>query len=193
MSSEPYIQFDYDKFVDAVHFVCGLFKDRPDALGQVKLHKILYFSDMISFFDTGEPITGCEYQRQPLGPTAVFLAKALKQLESEKRVTVNWRKVYGYKKAEFNVLEEPQSNRLSDYDRQLLRDVADWVSGKTAVEISELSHKKPWQSVLQGERIDYATASWLFPAKGPSQRDVQWAEEGAALILAGKAASDIDP
>jgi uncharacterized phage-associated protein len=193
MSSEPNIRFDYDKFVDAVHFVCGLFKERPESLGQVKLHKVLYFSDMISYFDRGEPLTGCEYQKQPHGPTAQYLAKALKQLEAEKRVKVSWRKVYGYKKAEFEVLEQLKTNRLSDYDRQLISDVADWASGKTAVEISELSHKKPWQSVDQGERIDYATAAWLFPSKGPSQRDVQWAEEAAALIVAGKVPNSFEP
>lgn len=41
---EP-VQFDREKFLDVIHLIC----DRIDAaeLGRVKLHKALYFSDMI--------------------------------------------------------------------------------------------------------------------------------------------------
>lgn len=191
--AEPYIQFDEDKFTDAVHFVCELFSDRPEALGQVKLHKILYFADMTSFHDRGVPLTGCEYQRQPFGPTARYLGKALRTLEREERVTVSLSQVYGYRKARFDVTQPFRSNRLSDYEQKLLTDVAGWASGLTAIEISEISHDLPWQSVRQGERIDYVTAAWLFPSKGPSARDKAWAEDAAGLIESGRVAADLDP
>ncbi len=191
--TEPYIQFDFDKFVDAVHFVCELFSDRPSALGQVKLHKILYFADMTAFFDRGIPITGCEYQRQPFGPTARYLGKALKQLEASGKIEVMAANHYGYRRAHFHVLAPCLSNRLDPYDKQLLRDVSDWASGLSAVEISELSHDLPWRSVKQGERIDYATAGWLFPRKGPTDADVAWAEETAEQIASNKVAVKLDP
>ena len=184
--SEPYIEFDEDKFVDVVHYVCQLFKEQPDALGQVKLHKILYFADMTSFFETGQPLTGVEYQKQPLGPTARHLGKALKRLQESGKLKVSKRRVYGYNKADFEVMKPLESNRLTDHEMGLLRAVAEWASGLTAMEISEASHKDPWRSVKQGERIDYATAGQLFPRMGPTDADLKWAQDSAKLIESGQ-------
>jgi hypothetical protein len=49
------VQFDRAKFKDTVHYICG--KCPADELGKVKLHKTLYFADMIHFVDTGTPLT----------------------------------------------------------------------------------------------------------------------------------------
>ncbi len=185
MSAESYIKMNYPKFVDVVHYICEQFSDNPDALGQTKLHKILYFSDMVAFFERGEPLTGVEYQKQPRGPTARYLAKAIKDLEKAGKLTVSTKLVFGYKKAEFCVTKPLSSNQLSEDDKELIDAVCRWASGMTAVEISEFSHMQPWAGVKQGERIDYITAGLLFPRSGPTDSDRKWAEEAARTLVEG--------
>jgi len=185
-SGEPYIEYDYNKFLDVVHYVCALFASEPEALGQVKLHKILYFADMTRFYETGEPLTGVEYQKQPYGPTARDLGKALKELASKNLLQVNMRQVFGYKKIEFENVRPPQSNRVNEDEKELLRAVAEWARSMTAVEISEYSHQLPWESAKLGERIDYATAGMLFPRK-VTQADLDWVNQAADQIQSGQA------
>ena len=62
---ESYITFDEDKFSKVVHSVCS--KCEPDRLGNVKLHKILYFADMLNFAASGTPRTGADYVKQRFG------------------------------------------------------------------------------------------------------------------------------
>ncbi|MEM9180721.1 MAG: Panacea domain-containing protein [Pseudomonadota bacterium] len=185
-TDETYVKYDYSKFVDVVHYICELFSSQPEALGQVKLHKILYFADMTRFYETGVPLTGVEYQKQPYGPTARDLAKALKELESRALLEVNMRQVFGYKKVEFENVRPLQSNRVNDDEKELIRAVAEWARSKTAVEISEFSHQLPWESANLGERIDYATAGMLFPRK-VTQADLDWVNEAADQIQSGQA------
>ncbi|MGO4836011.1 Panacea domain-containing protein, partial [Rhizobiaceae sp. 2RAB30] len=61
------ITFSRDKLRAAVLHVISSCK--PDRLGAVKLHKVLYYSDMLSYLDTGKPVTGAEYRKRPFGPT----------------------------------------------------------------------------------------------------------------------------
>ncbi|MEM1147581.1 MAG: Panacea domain-containing protein [Pseudomonadota bacterium] len=184
--NEPYIDYDYAKFVDTVHYVCELFSSTPSDLGHVKLHKILYFSDMTRFYETGRALTGVEYLKQQYGPTARDLAKALRELENSNQLKVEKRKVFGYSKVEFKDVVPLKSNRLSDEEKELIQAVAQWARTMTAVEISEYSHKLPWESAKLGERIDYATAGQLFPRK-VTQADLDWANRAAGKIESGQA------
>jgi uncharacterized phage-associated protein len=88
--------FDRVKFKAVVHYICHACP--PEDLGNVKLHKILYFADMLSFSDTGKPLTGVEYLKQAFGPTARHLTAALKELEASGALRVDTRNVYGFTK-----------------------------------------------------------------------------------------------
>ena len=100
---EEGIQFDREKFKDVVHYVVDYVRANlgTEALGNTKLHKVLYYSDILRYLDTGQPLTGVEYQRQKFGPTARYLTWALKELEAEGRVSVTKRNYYGYQKSEY--------------------------------------------------------------------------------------------
>ena len=60
------VQFDREKFLEAVHYICT--HCDPRELGRVKLHKILYFADMLHYVGYGRPLTGEEYQKQNSAP-----------------------------------------------------------------------------------------------------------------------------
>lgn len=165
--------FDREKFKDVVHYVCS--RCEPEELGRVKLHKVLYFADMLHFLDTARPLTGVPYQKQEFGPTAKYLAWALAELGKEGRVEVSERSYYGYTKTDFRSVDAPSSHKLSNAEIQLLNDVMDFVCTRTAKEISELSHNAAWQMFKMGEEIPYYSAFFIIPTE-TTDEDVVWGE-----------------
>ena len=75
VSLDEDIQFDRRKLLSVVHCICAT--GPVEELGRVKLHKILYFADMLHYAARGQPLTGVEYQKQPFGPAARHLTWAL--------------------------------------------------------------------------------------------------------------------
>lgn len=164
---EEQIQFNRQKFKDVVHYVVHHVTTRYGAasLGNTKLHKVLYFSDMLRYLASGAPLTGADYQRQRFGPTARLLTSCLKELEREGRVRTEHVNYYGYSKAEYHALRSPDISGLSEPDRLLVEEMAEFVCARSAVEISEFSHDDVWSSVPMGERIPYYAAFAMFPSE----------------------------
>ena len=159
--NEDYIRFDPDKLRDVVHFICA--RCQPDELGNVKLHKILYFADMMKFVSSGQPLTGVDYIKQQFGPTARYLTSALSELGKQGLVRVDTLDYFGFEKKRYVSLADPDTSRLSNEDIQLLSDVMDLICARSAKEISELSHDVAWRAARMGERIPYAAALALQP------------------------------
>ena len=180
---QEHFQFDREKFKDVVHYVVHhvCVEYDPEVLGNTKLHKILYYSDMLRYLDTGSPLTGVDYQRQRFGPTARHLASALRELEVEGRVSVTTRNYYGYSKSEYHALTKPDLSRLSATDIPLIEDIVGFVCARTATEISDFSHDDVWSSVPMGGRIPYYAAFAMFPAE-ITDEDVEEAADEAVRI-----------
>jgi uncharacterized phage-associated protein len=176
---EAYIRFDRDKFTAVVHFVCS--KADPGVLSNVKLHKILYFADMMHFMYQGKPLTGVDYLKQKFGPTARHLSAALNSLKTEKKIEIRERDYFGYTTKDYVSCVAPQAGLLTNTEVALLTDVIDFVSGKSAKEISELSHDVAWQWAELGERIPYAAALALVPEE-IGDEDLQSAKAEARRI-----------
>jgi hypothetical protein len=175
------IQFDRAKLLDVIHYVCA--KVPTAELGRIKLHKALYFADMLNFAATGRPLTGVEYQKQAFGPVARHLSWAVRTLAEAGRLEVRRRNYFGFPKDDFVSLKAPDMSRLSSNEVQLIDDVTDFVCARSAREISELSHNAAWESVAIGERIPYYTAFDLQPVE-ITDEDVEWGASEARRILA---------
>ena len=80
------VQFDREKFKEAILLLASYCP--AEELGNVKLHKILYFADMMNFLEEGRPLTGVEYLKQKFGPTARHLTSAVEELAREGRLSV---------------------------------------------------------------------------------------------------------
>lgn len=171
------INFNREKFKAVVHYICHACKNNPETLGKTKLHKILYFSDMLHYVETFEPLTGVEYQKQPFGPTAKHLGWALKELEASKILSVEKENFFGLTKYSFESHKSPKSNLLSAHEQDLLDAVIDFVCGMTANEISDLSHQAPWENVKLGDIISYESAFLLIPPNEITQELKDWAFE----------------
>ncbi len=156
-------QLDREKLKEAVLLIAS--HCPPDELGNVKLHKALYFSDMMYFLQEGRPLTGVEYLKQQFGPTARHLSSAVSELERERRLTVSVDEYFGVYKKTYRPTSPFQPQRLNENEIALIREMADFVRGRSAKEISALSHDAAWASVEMGEVIPYFTALRLVPAE----------------------------
>jgi hypothetical protein len=177
------IQFDRAKLLDVVHYVCA--KIPVEELGRYRLHKILYLSDMLHFTATGRPLTGVEYQKQPFGPMARDLTWALRNLKDNGSLDIKHRDYFGFPKDDFISLRPPDLSRLTAEERRLIDDVADFARGRSAREISELSHNAAWEMLAIGDRIPYFTAFYFYPV-AITDEDMEWGEEMARKIVADR-------
>jgi uncharacterized phage-associated protein len=175
------VQFDRPKLKDVVHYIVSRFED-PRDLGNVKLHKILYFSDMLMYAATGAPVTGVEYQKQQFGPVARHLTWALKALAKDGRITARREEYFGFPQLHLRASTPPPLEQLSDLERRLIDDVIDFVRGRSAREISDLSHTAVWESRKTGETIPYFTAFSLVPTV-VTDADVAWGVEEARRLV----------
>lgn len=167
-------QFSREKLAEAVHYVCA--KTPAERLGNVKLHKILYFSDMFNYLETGQPITGVEYVKQKFGPTARHLAATLKGLEASGKLKVFQEEYFGYWKKAYVSQTPYVRSALSQPETQVLDKFIDYVADLSASEVSEISHDAAWESVSMGEVIPYSS---IFRVIAPEidEEDVAWADE----------------
>ncbi len=159
--SAPVYRLDREKLIEVVHYVCA--SCSPEELGSVKLHKILYFSDMLHFLSTGEPLTGVEYQKQQFGPTARHLSWAVDRLAAQGKLRIEQRDYFGLSKTDYIAIQQPRPGALSNHAIQILNDVIAFVCSRSAKEISELSHDAAWQAAEIGEVIPYHAAMGLLP------------------------------
>jgi hypothetical protein len=177
-------QFDREKFKDVVHYIVE--HTRPDELGRVKLHKTLYFADMMWFIAKGVALTGAEYRKQPMGPCASHLSWALNALETEGRIEQSREWYFGYEKHRFASLKPAPLDRLDREALVLLGDTIDFVCrNNTAQTISELSHTRAWESIDMGEVMPYHSAINILPNEIDADT-VAWAAEEAAKIAAAR-------
>jgi hypothetical protein len=169
------VSFDWGKFRAAVlHIIGGCDSTR---LGAVKLHKVLYYSDMMWFIETGKAITGADYRKRPFGPTCDALLPLLKDLENEQLIQIENVEYYGYAKKQFTLLGNSESNVLSADEKAVLDEISDFVcNNNSAKTISDFSHDMVWDMVEYGEVIPYHNAIHLIPNDiAPST--LEWAED----------------
>lgn len=155
------VQFDYLKFRDLVHLIAE--RCPGDRLGRVKLHKTLYFADMFAYVGTGKALTGAEYRRQPKGPMATALTRALRDLQRDGSIKIRREDYFGFQKDRFDVERPADRSRLTDAEIALVDEIIRFTCYENdARSISELSHTPAWDNVPTGEVMPYHQAYLMF-------------------------------
>lgn len=178
------VQFDRAKLRATILHVCSLYP--ADRLGAVKLHKVLYFTDMLRYAQTGHPLTGSTYVKRPFGPTCRQLSSTLGELERDGLLDVREVDYFGLRKKEYVPLGSAPHDILSDDEVLLIDEVAQFVCEQnTARTISDYSHQAPWERARFGHEIPYSTAYLLFPAP-VSEEAFDVAAEGVRQVEAAR-------
>jgi hypothetical protein len=128
-------------------------------------------------------LTGADYLRQPFGPTARQLSACLQELAEEGKLELKETTYFGIPKFEFTPRAPCETNLLSASEMQLLDEISDFVRGRSAKPISELSHSAAWSAFGIGDVIPYETAYWLVPTE-VTDDDVEWANRTAKQLFA---------
>lgn len=131
-----------------------------ERLGVVKLNKLFYYLDFISFRDRGVSITGEVYVHLPKGPFAKNLTKQIdsavktglllhEEIESKKYGTRN----------SYQPLVKVDMTVFDTYEKKLLKSVseyfADWSTDKM---VAQTHTEAPWVFSMPSKEIDYSLA-----------------------------------
>lgn len=172
--------FDRGKFAALVLYICWRCKADPSKLGAVKLNKILWLSDFVSYYSSGAPITGVRYIKRQYGPVPGAIVPVLRELEAKHLIEQHSVNFHGRTKKEFSVFREPELGMFQQDELNIVDRMIETVcETHTAKSISEASHDHVWQAAEDGEEIPYFT---IFARPGAITDDER---EWALLELAG--------
>jgi len=147
-----------EKMKELVLFISE--KSMADAeFGATKLNKLLFYSDFLAYLNLGHPITGMEYMRLDHGPAPRRMLPIEEELWNEGALQIVERKFHGHTQRRPIALRPPNLKLFSPEEISLVEDVIRALRGKTAHDVSELSHKfVGWQVAEEKEVIPYSVA-----------------------------------
>ena len=116
---------------------------RVSNLGLTKLWKLIFFIDAKSVRDLGVPLTGSEFIKYEHGPVPSRGEKHLRQLVRKGDVTTAPRNVGGKTLNEVKAARPADLAVFSAEEMELVDAVCAELGRKSAVALSELSHREP--------------------------------------------------
>lgn len=157
------ILFIAEKSLDDPHF------------GSVKLNKILYAADSLSYRLYGEPITGAQYMRLEQGFVFKPMLAIIQSLEDRNRCVVVKRKVIDYDQKRVVAISEPKIENFKPRDIALVDEIIRVNWGKTAREMSQDTHGLIWKITKNKDIIPYE--AMLLSNEGITEDDIVRAQE----------------
>ncbi len=145
-----------EKYINALLFLvsnCG-----NEKLGIVKLNKLFYYLDFISFRDRGESVTGEVYKRFPMGPFATNLQDTIIKLaEKEKFIKLSEDESSKFgKRNRYEALKVFNPDVFDDYEKSLLKYICthfkDWTTDQM---VAQTHSEAPWVFSKDNQIIDY--------------------------------------
>ena len=140
-----------------MHILVHECSETPARLGSIRLNKTLWFIDLLSYLETGKPVTGGSYIKRKRGPVPARLLEALGDLVQDKKIIVQ-EPEHRYDARKFISLESPDETRFKPDELELAKGILHAVLEYRAGETSELTHEEIWEAAQEGEEVPlYAT------------------------------------
>ena len=169
------LKFAESKFKELILYISH--KAEPKNLGAIKLNKILWYSDMLSYLLFEKPISGETYIKRQYGPVPKHILAVIDQLVASGDMCMRDTNYFGYAKKEHLPLRKPDLSAFSADEISIVDNIIDTIcEGHTATSISEHSHDRIWELAEIGEEIPYNTifASQLGEI---DEFDIQWSQQ----------------
>jgi len=164
-----------EKLRELVLYVCTA-SESDEAFGSVKLNKLLFYSDFLSYLQHGTPITGQEYQKLKNGPAPRLMLPLLNDMKASAQLAIAARSYFGRAQKKPVSLREADLTKFSAQEIATVNQVLRAFQKHNGMEISELSHNFPgWQLAEEGETIPYSAA--LLHRGELTAQERQWAKE----------------
>lgn len=159
---------DEEKFAELILYVAHKIGTDPTG-GATKINKILFSSEFASVRARGKPITGVEYQKLPNGPAPRRLLPIRNRLIDEGAAVRRQDSYFGKALHRLDPQRPANEDLFDDEELRIVDQVIEALWGKSATEVSQLSHsEKGWQMVEDGETIPYS-AAFLSSVFRPSE------------------------
>lgn len=150
-------QNNLEKFKLVLLYILNKVGAKPN-VGKTVLYKLLYFIDFNYYEKNEEQIIGLTYIKAPFGPLPREFDKVIKEMEINKELIEIKSKLFEYDQKKYIpliTLQEVQA-KLSGKEIQIIDEVLNKYSDKTATEISEISHRDtPWKVAENGDILKY--------------------------------------
>lgn len=143
---------------------------RMERFGAVKLNKILFFADFMSYAHRGRPVTGAAYFRLKNGPAPRRLFPVRARLVESRRAHLRNVPVGTKTEQRLVALESPDLSHFSGEDIAIVDEIIGRCWDDTATRLSVLSHEFPgWELAKDRETIPYYSA--LIDLEPPDLND----------------------
>ena len=165
-------QFHAAKFRELVLYAAQE-SQGDERFGAVKLNKILFFADFLSFGLAGEAITGATYQRLGNGPAPVQMLPIAKEIEEVRDGHFINKPYFNRMQRRLVPLRSANMNLFSAAEIDLVDDVIRSLYPHDATGVSLLSHERSfaWNVVSDGETIPYCAV--FLSARKATSADIE--------------------
>jgi hypothetical protein len=186
--TKPEFEFDRSKFKELMLYIAAS-SEADSRFGAVKLNKILYYADALHYAEQGKPITGAVYVRRQFGQAPRDLLPIRAELVSEGRAAMRLERYFGQTQKRLVSLVTPDLSAFGATEIELVDEVIGALWEKTAIEVSETSHRlMGWRCARENEEIPYHA---IFLIDLPlTEADRQWAREVAERYDLAEATAD---
>lgn len=162
------------KFKALVHYVIA--KSDPARLGAIRLNKILWYLDTLSYQAEGASVTGETYVKRQHGPVPQHILSVIGELEHENAIVVRKRSRFGKPMTDFIPMTDPDTGVLAPAELELADELRTHIcDNHTANSISELSHDQIWEAANIGEVIPLSASLAAAPGEVTDEL-LSWAD-----------------
>lgn len=152
-----------EKFKQALLYITQKIWALPN-VGQTVLYKILYFCDFDYYEKFEEQLIGARYIKNHFGPTPVEFGAIIKSMVKKGEIEEVKTKYFDKEQTKYLPVQAPDLSIFSGQELDFIDEVIQKHGGKTAKELSALSHKDvPWISTPEWEEIPYESVFYRMP------------------------------
>lgn len=148
-------QESVQKFKDTFLYITEKVGALPN-VGQTVLYKLLYFCDFDYYEKFEEQLIGAKYIKNHFGPTPVAFRKIIDEMVKDGEIEELKTKYFKHDQTKYLPVKRANLVNFSAREIQHIDEVLNRLAGKSASELSDLSHKDvPWVTAKEGQVVDY--------------------------------------
>lgn len=151
-------KIDKNKYEASVLY---LIRNCNPGLGKVKLNKLLYYLDFVSYRDRKHSVTGDTYIHEDYGPVPTNIEETLADLKEKGKIEIQFdptHKTNG--RYSFKVLDVVNEEALNQYEKKLLKSICTFFYTWSTDEIITQTHlEAPWFYSKPYDMVDYSYSS----------------------------------
>lgn len=148
-------QKNLNKLKQALLYILNKVGSKPN-IGETVIYKLLYFIDFNFYEKYEEQLIGATYIKNKYGPTPVEFKKVVDDMVSKGEIELVKSNYFQYPQRKYLPLKSFDLRQFKAHEIEVINDVLNRLSDKTASELSDYSHRDvPWITAEEGKPIDY--------------------------------------